>query len=75
MEVQVAVFRDSRGIERTMEIISSIGNTKLVAPQRTQLVSLSGSRMVRDTRNDQRFTLHSDDTFEDEFGNRWSLKH
>jgi hypothetical protein len=74
MDVQTAVFRDSRGIERTMEIISSTGNTKMLTPHRTQLVTLSGSRMVRDTRNDQRFTLNPDDTFEDEFGNTWVLK-
>ena len=74
MDVQIAVFRDSRGIERTMEILSSTGNTKMLTPHRTQLVTLSGSRMVRDTRNDQRFTLNADDTFLDEFGNLWSLK-
>jgi hypothetical protein len=75
MDVQIAVFRDSRGIERTMEIISSTGNTKMLTPHRTQLVTLSGSRMVRDTRNDQRFTLQPDDTFQDEFGNTWTLKY
>jgi len=75
MEVQIAVFRDSRGIERTMEILSSTGNTKMVTPHRTQLVTLSGTRIVRDTRNDQRFTLHPDDTFQDEFGNTWMLKY
>ena len=74
MDVQIAVFRDSRGIERQMEIISSSGNTKMLTPHRTQLVTLTGSRMVRDMRNDQRFALLPDDTFQDEFGNRWALK-
>ena len=74
MDVQVAIFRDSRGIERAMEVISSTGNTKMLTPHRTQLVSLSGSRMVRDMKNDQRFTLQPDDTFRDEFGNVWMLK-
>jgi len=75
MDVQIAVFRDSRGIERTMEILSSTGNTKMLTPHRTQIVPLSGSRMNRDTRNDQRFTLQPDDTFQDEFGNTWTLKY
>lgn len=75
MNVQIATFRDSRGIERKMEIFSSTGNTKMLTPHRTQLVTLSGSRMVRDTRNDQRFTLNPDDTFQDEFGNTWTLEH
>jgi len=57
-----------------MEIFSRTGNTKMLTPHRTQLVTLSGSRMVRDTRNDQRFTLNPDDTFQDEFGNIWTLK-
>ena len=74
MDVQIAIFRDSRGIERAMEILSSTGNTKMLTPHRTQLVSLSGTRMVRDMRNDQRFTLQPDDTFQDEFGNVWALK-
>jgi hypothetical protein len=74
MDVQISVFRDARGIERAMEIIASSGNTKMLTPHRSQLVTHSGSRMVRDTRNDQRFTLNPDDTVQDEFGNKWSLK-
>lgn len=74
MDVQTAIFYDSRGIERVMEISLITGNTKILTPERSQLVSLSGSRLVRDPRNDQRFALHNDDTFQDEFGNTWTLK-
>jgi hypothetical protein len=74
MDVQIAIFYDTRGIERAMEISVVTGNTKMLAPERSQLVTLSGSRMVRDPRNDQRYALHADDTFQDEFGNTWTLK-
>ena len=74
MDVQTAIFYDNRGIERVMEISLITGNTKTLTPDRSQLVTLSGSRMVRDPRNDRRFALHVDDTFHDEFGNTWTLK-
>lgn len=75
MDVQTAIFFDSRGIERTMEMSVITGNTKMLRPDRSQLVTLSGSKVVRDPKSDHVFLLHLDNTFEDEFGNTWTLKH
>jgi hypothetical protein len=75
MDVQTAIFFDSRGIERSMEIALITGNTKMLKPDRSQLVTLSGSRVVRDPKTDHVFALQLDDTFRDEFGNVWTLKH
>ena len=75
MDVQIATFFDSRGIERTMEMSLVTGNAKMLKPDRSPLVTLSGSRVVRDPASDHVYLLHADDTFEDEFGNTWTLKH